>query len=109
MIPSPGKLLKPIKKNAEQHLIFVFRQFSLSAEIFQPGIPFSSEKIFKMLNAKPVTWDKSGKENLAEGHQLNKPEIIFPKIEDEMIEEQTSKLNDKPQETEDKERRNNYY
>ena len=41
-------------------------------------------------------WDKSGSENLKPGHQLNKAEIIFPKIEDEKIEDQTSKLNDTP-------------
>ena len=69
--------------------------YSLS-EVFSPVIPFSTEKIFNMLNSKPTMWDKSGSENLKPGHQLNKAEIIFPKIEDEKIEDQTSKLNDTP-------------
>ena len=60
--------------------------------IISPVIPFSSEKTFKMLNASPVAWDELGKENLKAGHQLNKAEIIFPKIEDEIIEKQVSKL-----------------
>ena len=45
-----------------------------------------------MLNAKPVEWKESGKSFLKEGHQINSAEILFPKIEDEMIEEQISKL-----------------
>jgi methionyl-tRNA synthetase len=55
-------------------------------------VPFSSEKLFKMLNMQPVKWAESGKSFLKEGHQINNAEILFPKIEDEMIEEQESKL-----------------
>jgi methionyl-tRNA synthetase len=62
------------------------------AELFYPVLPFSSEKLFKMLNAKPVQWSKSGKSFLNEGHQINTAEILFPKIEDEVIESQISKL-----------------
>jgi methionyl-tRNA synthetase len=62
------------------------------AELFYPVIPFSSEKIFKMLNSKPVAWKESGKSFLKEGHQINSAKILFPKIEDEVIEDQISKL-----------------
>jgi methionyl-tRNA synthetase len=62
------------------------------AELFYPVLPFSSEKLFKMLNSRPVEWKESGKSFLKEGHQINSAEILFPKIEDEMIEEQISKL-----------------
>ncbi|HEY6435503.1 MAG TPA: methionine--tRNA ligase subunit beta, partial [Ignavibacteriaceae bacterium] len=62
------------------------------AELFYPVLPFSSEKLFKLLNAKSVQWAESGKTILNEGHQINSAEILFPKIEDEMIEEQISKL-----------------
>lgn len=62
------------------------------AELFEPVLPFSSEKIFKMLNAKPTTWEKCGDENLPAGHKLNKAEILFPQIEDKMIDEQIKKL-----------------
>ncbi len=62
------------------------------AELFYPILPFSSEKLFKMLNSKPVEWSECGKSFLKEGHQINTAEILFPKIEDEVIEEQISKL-----------------
>lgn len=61
------------------------------AEVFEPVIPFSSEKIFKMLNAKKTEWYRSGEENMKNGHQLNKAEILFPKIEDKEVEEQQAK------------------
>lgn len=62
------------------------------AEIFEPVIPFTSKKIFEMLNAKPVEWKNSGKTNLEVGHKLNEPQILFNKIEDKVIEEQINKL-----------------
>lgn len=62
------------------------------AELFEPVIPFSSSKIFKMLNAENCEWNLSGKLRLAEGHKLGETEILFSKIEDKVIEEQTSKL-----------------
>jgi len=45
-----------------------------------------------MLNAEPTTWEKCGNENLPAGHKLNKSEILFPQIEDKMIDEQIKKL-----------------
>lgn len=62
------------------------------AELFEPVIPFSSAKIFKMLNAENCEWSLSGKLKLTEGHKLGETEILFSKIEDKLIEEQTSKL-----------------
>jgi methionyl-tRNA synthetase len=62
------------------------------AELFYPVIPFTSEKIFKMLNISEIGWDDCGSENLNAGHQLNKPEILFSKIEDEVINKQMEKL-----------------
>jgi methionyl-tRNA synthetase len=62
------------------------------AELFSPILPFSTEKLFVMLNAKSVDWKNCGKPQLKEGHQLNSAEILFPKIEDEKIETQVNKL-----------------
>ena len=71
-------------------------------ELFYPVLPFSSEKLFKMLNAKPVEWGESGKSFLKEGHQINSAEILFPKLEDKVIEEQISKLGNPEAENEKK-------
>jgi methionyl-tRNA synthetase len=62
------------------------------AELFAPVIPFTSEKMFKMLNSGPAEWDESGNPHLKPGHKLNTPEILFAKIEDKVIEGLVSKL-----------------
>ncbi len=68
------------------------------AEIFSPVLPFSSKKIFDMLNASPTLWNKSGDSNLDSGHQLNSPAILFTKIEDSEIEKQMAKLSSENEE-----------
>lgn len=46
-----------------------------------------------MLNLEASKWDKAGSaELLHEGHHLNKPELLFEKIEDQAIEQQVQKL-----------------
>lgn len=62
------------------------------AEIFSPVIPFSSDKLFKMLNAEKTKWLESGIPQLKENHKLGTPEILFSKIEDSLIESQVKKL-----------------
>ena len=62
---------------------------------FEPFLPFSSEKLRNMLNLAGFDWSELGKMNLlAENHQLNTPELLFEKIEDEQIEAQIKKLHD---------------
>ncbi|HEX9739564.1 MAG TPA: methionine--tRNA ligase [Ignavibacteriaceae bacterium] len=88
----PWKTIKTDKHKCGTTLNICLQTIYTLAELFYPVIPFSSEKLFKMLNAKPVDWNESGKSNLDAGHQLNNAEILFPKIEDEIIEKQTEKL-----------------
>ena len=48
-----------------------------------------------MLNMDTFEWSELGKDNLLPvGHQLNKPELLFEKIEDATIEAQVQKLLD---------------
>ncbi|KAA6321376.1 Methionine--tRNA ligase, partial [termite gut metagenome] len=62
---------------------------------FEPFLPFSSEKLRWMLNMNSVDWADLGKTDLLPPeHQLNKPELLFEKIEDNVIEEQIQKLLD---------------
>ncbi len=58
-----------------------------------PFLPFSSEKLLGMLNCEKFSWDNLGQETLInEGHQLGKAELLFEKIEDDVIEAQIAKL-----------------
>ena len=40
-------------------------------------------------------WDKAGNFSISAGHKINKPEILFKKIEDEIINKEIDKLKDR--------------
>lgn len=62
---------------------------------FEPFLPFSSDKLRKMLNMNTFDWNQLGDTDLLKaGHQLAEPELLFEKIEDEVIEKQVQKLLD---------------
>ncbi len=88
----PWKTVKSDKEKCATTLNTCLQVIYTLAELFSPVIPGSSEKLFKMLNAKPVAWNESGKSNLEAGHKLNEASILFPKIEDELIEKQMENL-----------------
>jgi len=88
----PWKTVKSDKEKCGTTLNICLQAIYTLAELFFPVIPGSSEKLFDMLNAKSVGWNESGINNLEEGHKLNEPNILFPKIEDELIEKQMENL-----------------
>jgi methionyl-tRNA synthetase len=88
----PWKTVKSDKERCGTTLNVCLQTIYTLAELFSPILPFSTEKLYTMLNSKPVDWDECGKSQLKEGHQLNESEILFPKIEDEKIEAQVNKL-----------------
>ena len=62
---------------------------------FAPFLPFSVEKLNRILNIQPLGWDELGKaELLPVGHKLNPAELLFSKIEDAEIEKQVKRLED---------------
>ncbi|BEG99858.1 methionine--tRNA ligase [Bacteroides sedimenti] len=62
---------------------------------FEPFLPFSSKKLREMLNMTSFDWANLGRTDLLEaGHKLNKAELLFEKIEDNVIEAQVQKLLD---------------
>ncbi len=89
----PWKTVNSNKDKCSSTLYVCLQIIYTLAELFEPVIPFSSKEIFNILNSSKTDWDKCGKENLPVGHVLNQPKIIFPKIENEIIELQMEKLN----------------
>ncbi len=62
---------------------------------FEPMLPFMSKKLCGMLHLSDIKWDMIGRDNLvAAGTKLEKPELLFEKIEDSAIEAQLKKLAD---------------
>ncbi len=66
------------------------------AVLMSPIIPDGSEKVWRMLNlegrADGQSWDQAAGLLIEQGHKLGTPEILFTKIEDEVIEEERNKL-----------------
>jgi methionyl-tRNA synthetase len=61
--------------------------------ILEPFLPFSMEKLRGWLNTGKSQWNYAGKTDLlTAGHMVNKPELLFDKIEDEEINRQVAKL-----------------
>ncbi len=61
----------------------------------EPFLPFTAEKLKNMLNITNLNWDSAEKEIiLPEGHKINKPQLLFEKIEDHQVEAQVKKLHD---------------
>ncbi len=64
-----------------------------TAIAIEPFMPFSSEKLRKMLNMDGFDSAELGHTDLLPaGHQLGTPELLFEKIEDDVIQAQVDKL-----------------
>ncbi len=60
---------------------------------FEPFLPMSSKRLREMICLGDANWERLGATDLlADGHQLGKPELLFDKIEDSVVEAQINKL-----------------
>ncbi len=63
------------------------------AILSEPFLPNTYRKACDILNISDKGWSDAGdREIFSSGHVLNKPELLFEKIEDNVIEQQVSKL-----------------
>ena len=88
---------KTIKDNPEKaaNSLFIAAQIAVGlAQICEPFLPFSAEKLQKMFNVSQLNWEdlKEEKILIETGHQINEASLLFSKIEDETIEFQIQKL-----------------
>ncbi|MDC0099979.1 methionine--tRNA ligase [Crocinitomicaceae bacterium] len=61
--------------------------------VLQPFLPATATKLSEFLDFQTSDWSQAGNSSLiSEGHMTNKPSILFPKIEDEMVELEIAKL-----------------
>ena len=89
----PWKVIKTDPARVETILNLALQITANTAIAIEPFMPFSAEKILKMLAVEPFGWERMGATDLiAAGHTIGKPELLFEKIEDEVIEEQLAKL-----------------
>ena len=98
----PWKMVKNgQEKEAEEVLTYCLHIISKLAIGFYPFLPNTSKKLFKMLNLNDLyekaengslSWSEINKNHLIKGHKINQAELLFAKIEDDVIEAQIKKL-----------------
>jgi methionyl-tRNA synthetase len=89
----PWKIFKTDPARVES-ILYVSLQITASLTIIlEPFLPLSMKKLRGFLHMEKMDWAKLGEtELLPAGHQVNQPELLFEKIEDEVIDAQLQKL-----------------
>ncbi|MEN9919539.1 MAG: methionine--tRNA ligase [Bacteroidota bacterium] len=91
----PWKTVKTDMARTETILHISLQITANLAIAFEPFLPFSTKTIRQFLNIQSLAWMQLGSTDiLATGHQLNQPDLLFAKVEDEAIEYQVQKLLD---------------
>jgi methionyl-tRNA synthetase len=97
----PWKLIKTDEEKVKTVLNVSLQIAANLAILSEPFLPFTAAKLRGMLNQPELKWKDAGSaELLSAGHQLNKPELLFERIEDATIEAQVQKLLDTKKENE---------
>lgn len=91
----PWKVWKTHPERVKTVLYISLQLVANLAIAFEPFLPFSSEKLRRLIKMDTCDWSLLGNHDLLKaGHQLAEPELLFEKIEDETIELQLKKLED---------------
>ena len=89
----PWKVIKTDPERVKTIMNISLQIAANLAIVFEPFMPFTSDKLLKMLNLGKPGWDMLGRADiLAAGHTLGEPSLLFDKIEDDAIEKQLEKL-----------------
>lgn len=89
----PWKLAKTDMKRVETIMNVSLQICANLAIAFEPFLPFTAEKLRSMLGMAEVDWNKLGQlDILADGAKIEKPVLLFEKIEDSVIQAQLDKL-----------------
>ncbi len=91
----PWKVWKTDPERVKTVLYISLQLVANLAIAFEPFLPFSSEKLRRLIKMDTCDWSLLGNHDLLKaGHRLAEPELLFEKIEDETIELQLKKLED---------------
>ena len=88
----PWKLQKSEPIHAANVLHIALQIAANVAIAMQPFLPRKAKQLSEMLNLHSTDWQLLGVSFLVEGHQIQQPELLFEKVEDETIEQQIQKL-----------------
>lgn len=89
----PWKVAKSDMERTATILNIAIQACANLAIAFEPFLPFSSEKLAKMIGLKEMTWEELGNFDLVPAEtRLAPAELLFEKIEDSAVEAQLARL-----------------
>lgn len=89
----PWKLIKTDPVRTATILNLAIQICANLAVVFEPFTPFMSKKLAAQLRLGELKWDMAGRFDLVpDGVEIGKPELLFEKIEDSVVEAQVAKL-----------------
>ena len=91
----PWKLIKTDPVRTATILNLALQVCANLSVVFEPFTPFMAAKLAEQLRIKELKWDMAGKFDLIlDGIEIGKPELLFEKIEDNVVDAQVQKLID---------------
>ena len=91
----PWKLIKTDPERVKTVMYVALQIATALAVASEPFLPFTSEKLKRMLQLGTITWENlktNATELLKAGHRIGTAELLFEKIEDTAIEKQLQRL-----------------
>ena len=91
----PWKLIKTDPERVKTVMYIALQIATALAVASEPFLPFTSEKLKRMLQLGAITWESlktNATELLKAGHRIGTAELLFEKIEDAAIEKQLQRL-----------------
>ena len=89
----PWKVVKTDPERVKTILNIALQITASTAIAIEPFMPFSAEKMLKMLAVDKFGWEQLGSmELMAAGHTIGEAQLLFEKIEDDVIQAQLDKL-----------------
>ncbi len=90
----PWKLIKTDEKRVRTIMNVSLQIAANLAIVCEPFLPFTSKKLFSLLNLQPLKWSSArNTNNIAAGHKVSdQSAILFTKIEDAEVQLQLDKL-----------------
>ncbi len=89
----PWKLIKTDEERVKTIMNIALQITANLTIIFEPFLPFTSNKLASMLGIQLLKWEAAGQDGLMnKGQVINKAELLFSKIEEKKVEEQIAKL-----------------
>ena len=91
----PWKLIKTDPERVKTVMYIALQIATALAVASEPFLPFTSEKLKRMLQLGTITWESlktNATELLKAGHRIGVAELLFEKIEDAAIEKQLQRL-----------------